>query len=230
MYKGIHDDKHRMLVANLIEVESKLKWAQSGYHEKYILCKNCESLLSKLERYIANILYGTNLDKSITIEKTISKDGVRSIFIKNIEYDTFKLCFLSILWSAHISQISFFKKMKIIDHEKAIREMILSKNGLEENDFKLGIIGVQKYDDSLINVVLDPEVISVENGKVAIFFINGFFYFIELNPHSGFKIFNKCYLKKEGEIEIPLLRGQIAKDFLLSFGLPNDIVSHFVGL
>jgi len=44
------------------------------------------------------------------------------------------------------------------------------------------------------------------------------------------KIFNKVYLRKSGEIEMPIFKGETAIKFLISFGIPQDIIQNYVNI
>ncbi len=117
---------------------------------------------------------------------------------------------------------------------RSLRKIVSNKtnNGVqkhnpkEEELFKISIIGTQGIDDKPLRLSLNPSVKSMGGGYMGMLFMNGFFYFINLEPKSDFKIFEKIFLKKIGEIEIPLLRGNILKDFLKSFGLPDNFVDN----
>ena len=226
MYKGIHDEKHRMVIVNTKEVNSKSKFAQSGFHEKFILCEKCESRFSVFERHTSLVLYEGSKGQ-IFVKSGISKDGLPIFFINGIDYSKFKLCFLSILWRAHVSANKFFQKVDISEIESEIRKMLLNNDCKGEDEYKIGIIGVQKFDKKFINIVLDPAVISLSNGKIAMFFINGFFYFIDLKPKSSFELLKTFYLKENGEMEIPILSGELAKYLLMSVGVSEDFANYF---
>jgi len=228
MYKGIHDSVHRMVLVELGNKDAQTKWAQSGIHEKYILCEKCESLFSKLERYASHVLYGVNLKKPVVHEWRVSIDGINSIFVKDIDFTKLKLCFLSILWRAHISKDKFFKKVDITNNESEIRKMLLENNCKSEDDFRIGIVGIIKTNNIPLDIVLNPQVTTIGKGEIAIFFINGFFYFIDLKPHSDFNLFQKIVLKETGEIEIPLLSGSLAKELLEAYGVDSKFLSYYL--
>lgn len=146
--------------------------------------------------------------------------------IENVDYLKFKLLILSILWRAHISQNRFFKKVDIGNHESTIRKMLLNHDPGSELDFKISIVGIKDKNNDLVRILPDPEVKNVETMYLASFFIGGFVYFISLDPKTKFSLFEKTYLK-ENKIEIPLIDGEIANQFLKALGIPNNIVEYF---
>lgn len=54
-------------------------------------------------------------------------------------------------------------------------------------EYKIAIVGI-KNTDGPIRLVIDPRVITVGRGEVAMFLINGFYYFIDLFPSSDFAL------------------------------------------
>ncbi len=227
MYKGMQDELNRMIVANLNSLDASPKFQQSGYFDKYVLCANCDNvLIGKLERYTALVLFGGHSSEQIVFEKAVGPDGVKSIIIKNIDYTRFKLCLLSVLWRAHISSNKFFKNVDLKENAEPIRQMILTNDPKEDSEYKISIVAV-KNQKGLLRMVFDPSIVQIGNGFVAILFINGIFYFIDLAPSSDFTLFKKHFLKRSGIYEIVLLDGQQAEKFMSAFGLPPHVVSNY---
>lgn len=222
MYKGLFDDKHRLAMLELKNILKPPKWEQSGIHERYILCEKCESHLSKHETYTSLVLYEGL--KDINFENRIGHDGIKTIFISGIDYKKFKLCFLSILWRAHISTHPFFRKVDIPIYEEELRHLIFSEENSSDQEYKISVIGVQGKDGELIRAVVDPVVLPIGDGEVAFFFINGFLYIISLKLASELQISNKSFLSGSGEIEIPILQGKLAYKLFQAFGFPIEFL------
>jgi hypothetical protein len=228
MHKVMFDDKNRMIMADLKNITAPPQFRQSGLYDKYILCAKCEELLSRLERYTSHFLFGHNTKTPASFEKRMGPDNIKSIMIRNLDYSKLKLCVLSILWRAHISTNKFFKEINISENEGVIRKMLLENDCKGEEVFKISILAIQGIDNEPLRLFLNPTVKKMGEGYIAIFFISGFFYFIDLQPKSNFKIFDNIFLRANGELEVPLLNGQIAKEFLKSFGLATDIIDNFL--
>ena len=227
MYNGIHDELNRMVIANLKTFDAKPQFQQTGYFDKYVLCSKCDNeLIGKLERYVALVLFGGRSTENLAFENAVSPDGIKSIIIKNIDYAKFKLCLLSILWRAHISPNKFFKNVDLKDNAEAIRQMLLSNDPKDDTEYKISIVAVRNH-EGLLRMVFDPAIVQIGKGYVAIFFINGIFYFIDLVPSSDFAVFKKHFLKKSGIYEVMLLDGQQAASFMSAFGLPPHMVNYY---
>ena len=202
MYKGVHDDLNRMVVAQLDAPESQGKFQQTGYFEKYILCSRCDNeVIGKMERYMALLLFGGQSSTPPKFERAVGSDGIKSILITNIDYNKLKLCILSILWGAHISLNKFFKNVDIQNNSERIRRMIIENDANDESEYKIAIVGMRNA-EGMIRMVADPSVVKMGEGCMAMFFINGFFYFIDLIPSSGFALFQKHFLTKSGRYDI----------------------------
>ena len=228
MYQGLFDETNRMILMPLGNQSEKSRFYQTGFFDKYILCKKCENeILAKLEKYSSTILYGGKSRNPPLFEKRKGPDGVRSVGISNLDYSQFKLFLLSILWRSHISLNKFFNKVSIGEHESVLRKMIISGNAGREDDYKIVIVAIKDRVDNLVRIMPNPEVTKYDGGHFATFFISGFIYFINLQVKTDFQLFEKSILKGSGEIEIPIISGELAGKFLKAFGLSDDIADYF---
>lgn len=103
-------------------------------------------------------------------------------------------------------------------NEATLREMLLSRDAGTENRFRIAAMAIKGRSGELVRLVANPEVQLLGNGFFATFFINGFIYFIDLEPASAFVLFDNFYLQEEGSLEILLLEGLRANEFLRGFG------------
>lgn len=95
-----------------------------------LLCSDCEGRISKNESYLADFLGRANRP----IER-IAKDTIR---ISGIDYQKFKLFYLSILWRAHISKLEFFRVVDVGEtHSAALAKMLLADDPGAESDYPL---------------------------------------------------------------------------------------------
>lgn len=190
--------------------------------------QKCEELLSKWERYTSHFLFGSNTHFQTSFEKRLGPDNIRHIKIRNVDYCKLKLCILSILWRAHVSTNNFFKEINVFENESVIRKMLLENDCKEEDIFTISILGIQGIHNEPLRLLFNPTVKKMGEGYIAIFLISGFFYFIDLQPKSNFEMFDKIFLRSNGELEVPLLSGHLAKEFLKSFGLASSIIDNFL--
>jgi len=72
------------------------------------------------------------LNGGITV--TARKNG-RLIHLEGIEYSSFKLFALSVLWRAGVSSVKVFEQVKLGHHEEKIRIMLLNNNPGKEFEY-----------------------------------------------------------------------------------------------
>ncbi len=210
MYHGIFDEKHRIIIAGL-EKFQKLNFQQTGITESNILCHNCEhELLGELEKYASKALYSNVLPptQQIHIEKGIKSDGLNVLKVSNLNYYKFKSFLLSILWRTNISKHHFFSEIALKPNiEEHIRETLLNKENIPEEDFRICMLLYPgSMDDASAKVISQPKRKgSFHDQWFYVFFINTMFYIIEVkkvNRPSWFEVSN---LKIDNTIEIPII-------------------------
>ena len=231
MYKSLLDEGNKFFFLSLKNNIHKPQVFQTGVFDKYILCRTCENeLLSKLEKYSSYVLYGGRSKEDILVTNKKSLDGIRTIHVQNIDYRKFKLFVLSVIWRAHISSHVFFKNVDIGSHDKIIKGMLLSGNAGLESEYRISIFAFKDSSDNLMRFFLNPEVKKDDENHFITFFINGFLYFISLQTDSSFSFLTTLFLKESGEIEIPILSGELANNMLNALGLSKEFSSFFTEL
>jgi hypothetical protein len=118
LYTALYDKKHRALVVSKSSLNNE--FIQKGFKEP-LLCQQCETQFSRYEMYAKEIINKILLTHP-------DAEGY-SITIHNVDYPTFELFLLSILWRAGISSHNMFKNVNLgTKHENKLREMLLSEN------------------------------------------------------------------------------------------------------
>ena len=113
-YKGIYDERHKVYLANINKEQKGVLHSSSPY-EGNILCKDCDSVvIGKYENYTSGALFGGGLSQKNrpTVEHKIGNDGLKYLDVKNLNYNQFKLCILSVIWRISISSLPLFKNME----------------------------------------------------------------------------------------------------------------------
>lgn len=135
----------------LYSKEGKLKQIQCGLFMGDILCKKCENLIGKWDKYGQELLL-IDIDKESKFKKQYTKMELK--FVENFNYNSLKLFFMSVLWRSHIARNHFFveKKIRGFEVKKAqffqqvnlgeewetkLRTMLLLENPGTEDDFSV---------------------------------------------------------------------------------------------
>lgn len=115
MYKAMYDEKHRFNVLTVLDGQ-KDRIEQKGIREA-LLCHSCEQKLSKWERYASLVFKG-------------GAPGVHGnkkgdvVSVSGIDYSTFKLFLLSLLWRAGASRDPYFERVQLGPHQERLRDML----------------------------------------------------------------------------------------------------------
>ncbi|QSV55715.1 MAG: hypothetical protein HEP80_19415 [Dolichospermum sp. UKL201] len=135
----------------LYSKEGKLKQIQCGLFVGDILCKSCENLIGKWDKYGQKLLL-RDIDTISQVEAQGTKMKIK--FVENFNYNSLKLFFMSVLWRSHIARNHFFveKKVRGFEIKKAqffqqvnlgekwennLRTMLLLENPGTEDDFSV---------------------------------------------------------------------------------------------
>ena len=123
-YKSMYDAKHRAVVVNPKD-PSDQGYAQKGVRSK-LLCRDCESLLnSRYEKPFKAYWYDEDALAPY-------RAGHEAGDLINIDYASFKLFHLSVLFRASVSGHPNFSEVDLGSHEDSIRQMVLAEDTGEE--------------------------------------------------------------------------------------------------
>ncbi len=228
MYKPLYNKHHRYYefsIQSIVKNKELTPLRNIGEFEKYILCQKCDNeLLGTLESYASKILNGTNKRTAETpICTNYNNNGYEFSECKNIDYTKFKLFLLSILWRAHITSRDFFKNVDLGDrHANRIKEMLISGNAGEEDEYPLIVMSTIRAKSKYKDVILTPlKEVSKDGVKSYIFSIGAFKYQFYVNsPQHKLPPFVKEFrLKKDNSLKIIQLKD----------GMENILIHKIVG-
>ena len=175
-----------LLVSNKSEIYPKKQ--QTGIYDAEIVCEECERLFSKPDDY-ANSFFSADIPEDCFI---IDKGEKFTYIIKNYDYHSLKLFFISLLWRASASTQPFFSNVKIGAFENQIKEMIINNDPGDEDTFS---ITLTRYDNPLSLQMLKPFRKKWFDINYYIFYLRGW----------------KTYIKVDKRLAPQMVRGFIAK-------------------
>ncbi len=222
MYKEIFDEKHFMHKVNLESMEVIQK-KPSGYYDKNILCHDCDNeIISGYESYGSKALYGGKLPKNIApiFEYGKLPDQVN---VKNIDYRSFKLFLLSIIWRAHISKQDFFEKVNLGPYAEQLRQMILTGDAGEEDEFETCIISYQNPELPL-RALTPIRKFKIEANTCYMLHVGRLSYYFNISKHNKLVLFEHGYLKKDNTSVFYFPKGKKANEFFkLTTGIHAEL-------
>lgn len=123
-YTAIYDEKHRVVVVNPKDISDQ-GYAQKGVRSK-LLCRDCESLLNiRYEKPFKAYWY----DGDVLAPFHAGQDEK---VLTGINYSSFKLFHLSVLFRASVSDHPNYREVDLGPHEDVIRQMLLDQDPGEE--------------------------------------------------------------------------------------------------
>jgi hypothetical protein len=215
MYDSLFDKNHRIGVydLNILDRENSIP---TGYYNEYFLCEYCDNVvIGQLEDYAKIALYGGEIKQheNIFYESRISQTEVKSVYISGINYKLFKLFLLSIIWRASISKLRFFNKINLEYHEDVIRQMLLNGDPSDEKKYSTCLVYL-KTSDLMYKSIIEPNIIKNNRDFILNLFINGIAYHYNLGSFNNHKIFVNGLIKKTNEMEVAILEGLQADNYL----------------
>jgi hypothetical protein len=160
-------------------------------------------------------LYG-GLSKRNSVYYSQVKGGIK---IEELDYDKFKLFFLSILWRAAISSREMFSEIKVDKYNlEKLRIMILEGKAKRKRTYPVNIWTY--WHDKTMPKDFIPQPYKIENGKTIIysFLIGG----LLINFYLKYTFFNgviKNSISKKGAITIRFMPGgKEGLEFLKRYG------------
>ena len=171
-YKAMYDDKHRGRSGKIdITAEADLRWVmsyfQKGFRE-FLLCSDCELLLSKTERWFAEFWCNWSGWKDW---KENIKNEINHCTIAGADYRKFKLFHLSILWRASIARGEPFQEVSLGPYEETLRTMLI--NGDAGTPYSFPVYGtlLTGHDGNLQRRLMYSPVRSKYNNTTLYFFV-----------------------------------------------------------
>ncbi len=134
MHLEMYDEKHRALKVES-DPDSGEKFLQKGERE-FLFCDDCEGRLGKFETYASPII------KSLFALEVEEEDD--SYIVRDINYQSFKLFQMSLLWRASVASIDMFGNITLGGHEDRLRKMLLSEDPGPTDHYGCVMFAMQK--------------------------------------------------------------------------------------
>lgn len=214
LYKRLFGSDHRLVNMSIGDFKD-YKYTYSGFYEKDILCKECDTiLLSRLETYASDCIYfnGSQRTRS-TIETELlgGQETLPAVRFHNLDYTKIKLFFLSILWRAHISKHEFFKDVDLGPYADRLRKMLLTNDAGKEEEFEVILFHIDSFETRPEKALFQPRKINSDGNCQYIFYIDRIVYHYNVSPYNKSTIYTKGIIKNDGILDITLLEGALAR-------------------
>lgn len=192
IFKPLYDSKHRFhkIVADRGKVNTYL---QKGFREP-LLCLGCEEILSKNEKYVAEIFSGK---REILLTNV---DGL--VVAKGIDYAKFKLFALSVLWRAGVSSDQFFREVMLGVHEVRIRKMLLNNCPGTVSEYPFLLTLVLHENELLSGLIIEPERVKLAGHNAYRFVFSGLVWIFVVSSHMIPNILQDASINESGQFKL----------------------------
>lgn len=127
VYRPMYDEATRS--ALLLDVQAgKQRVRQRGFTEP-LLCDDCEQRMNRWETYFARVwLHPSESRRPVQLPEDV-------VTIQGLDYESFKLFHLSLVWRAGIAQSRYFSAVRLRGRAEALRVALLNADPGGANDF-----------------------------------------------------------------------------------------------
>ncbi|MBX7046978.1 MAG: hypothetical protein K1X86_14200 [Ignavibacteria bacterium] len=192
-YKTFYEkDSHKFVALSPNTEEDDKLIEQKGIRE-YLLCKECETLLSRYERYAAEVI--TKIQNSFDINQAYE-------IFNDIDYKKFKMFELSILWRASISKT--YVAVNLLEHEDIIREMLLNGNPGKFYEYGCIVEAIVIDGEFTYRSIIEPFTSNnrIEDHSIVNFIFGGFLWSFCIGKNSLFFSHKKSFLQEDNSLPI----------------------------
>jgi len=131
MNKPVYAADHKMIGFKENDSGVKSYRPQKGLYER-LLCVSCEGHLNKFYEHphisTWEALCRWQEQSSLRISYGVSEKGTEFADVEGVDYSSFKLLLLSILWRASIAKRREYRSVTLGPYEEKIRQMLLERN------------------------------------------------------------------------------------------------------
>ena len=154
LFRLCYDELHRGLQIDRRPIPPR--YLQKGWRER-LLCDDCEQFLN--EQYEKPM-------KAQWIEapKLPTKVRTTPVHVQGLDYRTFKLFHLAVLWRAAVASTGDFAQINLGPHAERIRQMLLRKDPGSPDRYPLfaGVLVLPQNSEPAYDVVVPPSITSIE--------------------------------------------------------------------
>ncbi len=203
-YTPLYDTKHKLIKVSTNE-KRKPEFLQKGVRES-LLCDSCENKIGRWEDYAKRTLYGGHNPTIVnqTYQNLLSNDGkTKCTLVKGVDYKTFKLYLLSLLWRYSISKLPEFGLIHLGPHEQIIRDMIYRENPGDKQEY--GCLVTALLDSSgnpIEGMIISPDSRKIDGINCCRFIIRGFGLTFFISKHNIPESIRNCFLDQSNELKI----------------------------
>ncbi len=226
LHKDMYDENHKLrafAVSELLKKNPRISRPSTGSYEGNLLCADCDNrIIGNYESYVSK-LFKNRLkgDEKPKCRYSKSLDGIKAIDLSNLNYSSFKLFLLSLLWRAHISSRDEYSDVDLGPYAEKIRNQLLEGDPSTDDDL---IISITKLDAraNYSSFIGQPRRHKIGGSTTYSIIINGYIISYHLKANHLTKRISHLTLTAEGKITILEVPKEKVQPFVLRYiGMVN---------
>jgi hypothetical protein len=192
VFTDLYDEKHRFNVLSTL-AERPRPHEQKGLREK-LLCEDCEQQFSRYERYARGVVKG---GEGLTVARHPGR-----IEIADIDYTSFKLFQISVLWRAGVASHRMFSRVKLGLHEEQLRLMLRREDPGKQTDYPCLIFGLTAQGKSMPDFIDQPTPVRLDGLNCYRFIFCGLVWVFFVAKHAPSLLVRQHVLSETGGLII----------------------------
>lgn len=191
LYGAMYDERHRFNVLTVIP-DQRDRIEQKGIREA-LLCRSCELKISKWEHYASLVIKGG----------ARGVDGSRQgnvISVTGIDYATFKLFLLSLIWRASVARDHYFERVRLGKHQERIRIMLNANEPGPFDIYPCIFFGLNWEPGEVPGLMIQPDKSKVWGHTTYHFVLPGLKLVFFISSHRFGKPQNRFVLQEDGSL------------------------------
>ena len=203
LYEQVYDTLHGYRVI-CTAPGARFARRRKGIYER-LLCAECEGRLGRLEGYAARV-FGGGLELELT-------DRHDSLVVGNLDYKTFKLFQMSVLWRCGVSRRREFRATDLGPHAERLRQMLLEERPGEPHDYGCVLILPASHAVT-VQMIYPPEPVTCHGHRAYRASFGGLLWVYLVSSHSATFPNRDLFLNQGGTLRI-VKEGLRTTEFLL---------------
>ena len=191
-YKQLYDNIHRFHVISSQSSKPE-KFGQKGFREK-LLCSSCEQKFARWEKYTKQVF----MDGGLKLEQK-----GKILKVSNLNYSTFKLFLLSLLWRMGVSKLEFFSETNLGDkHLEKLRLALLNEDPLESLQYPCFMSAISIKGKLHTDWISQPMHNKSSGYHCHCVVINAILFCFYVSSHAPPAVFSEVCINKKNEMSI----------------------------
>lgn len=207
LYEALYDGLHTYHVVRTAPNGPSSR-RRKGIYER-LLCKDCDQRrLGRLDNYAARVFKG-----GIEIDVT---DKPGCLIVGNLDYTTFKLWEMSLLWRCGVSRRAEFEPTRLGPHAEKLRRLLLEERAGQPYEYGCTVILPSSHEVTK-HFIYPPEPITIAGHRCYRASFGALWWIFVVSNHSAAFPFQEGFLREQGVFSIFKEAHQSSK-FLLRLG------------